>query len=957
MGGKDTGAKKQNIDTGAKKQNTSNTNGGKNEDSKDPQPGSTLKATASALKATASAWNPGSGGNTAPPPSITGAASAPAWGNKGSSTVRSAPGAGHHNRGQQGGGKKKGGGGPHQGGGGQHQGGGHHQGGGGHHHDNGNNNKGNRRRTGGKGHNDQWRQQNNPKTLPPIDLLTQNDGDVARFSSDDLLAMRLLFLTKPIQWDDEADTEVIKPPPIVRWEDDSREMEIRDSATTPRMMGDIQINQEKKKNDNKNNNNNKNKGRHNDNDTAPPLEDCAPIQRNEDTRWKAKVFTQDGKDETKDENVAESNEEILRKALLVMNKLSLTKFEKLSDAFIATGIASNEVVLGMAIDQIVKKAQREPHFSAMYAALCLKIAQTPMPALCEESHKKGKKFKKMLLSRCQDEFEEETSVKIERATVDITDPEEKLYIAGIMKKDYLGHLRFIGEMYKADLLKVRIMIRCLPILLDSSNPKSAEGDDKTPTEGEIDEEKVACFTKLMTTIGANLEEHAIALKNSGQYDVSDELDKCWDRVEMIAGIGKKKKKKGPNASQRSKFMLQDLCEMRDKGWVTRRKEETAKTIAQIHKEVAKEERIKRSTSAGNLHKQNRFPSNGNMRQMNRAATTGTTVPKKVAEVDDDGFTTIAGGGGKNISRSMSMGNVGIGRSNQNSGGRRKPGSGNLQEQDSGYMKRNNSGGSFAALNNSSNQKSPKNSRRKSSGKSTRPDFPSSSVSSPTLMEDAPPLTKEEPVVVHKTPQECAESSKNTIKEFFVGGDLDDAVLSIRELVGPKDSEEEGGSVITEDNTNLNRGAKVVEAGILHVLEMKKADVDKFMVLMKRCINDAILRTTHFSRGMNDPLEFLNDISIDAPLAIPLLVGIVAELVAMKVLQLEFLLNGPAYFLNDSNAAKFAAKVMKQLTVDGFGGSPKSLEEVKSAHLDIIERLMTDDDRSRFSSPEELFNSL
>ena len=79
-----------------------------------------------------------------------------------------------------------------------------------------------------------------------------------------------------------------------------------------------------------------------------------------------------------------------------------------------------------------------------------------------------------------------------------------------MKKDYWGHLQFIDEIYNADLLKVWIMIRCFPMLSDSTNPKSAKGDDKAPTEGEIDKEKVECFTKTITTIGENLDEHGLA---------------------------------------------------------------------------------------------------------------------------------------------------------------------------------------------------------------------------------------------------------------------------------------------------------------------------------------------------------------------------------------------------------------------------------------------------------------
>ena len=43
-------------------------------------------------------------------------------------------------------------------------------------------------------------------------------------------------------------------------------------------------------------------------------------------------------------------------------------------------------------------------------------------------------------------------------------------------------------------------------------------------------------------------------------------------------------------SSRSRFMYKDLLEMRTKGWKLRRELETAKTIAEIHQDVEREER-------------------------------------------------------------------------------------------------------------------------------------------------------------------------------------------------------------------------------------------------------------------------------------------------------------------------------------------------------------------------------
>ena len=260
------------------------------------------------------------------------------------------------------------------------------------------------------------------------------------------------------------------------------------------------------------------------------------------------VNTEEGTQGT-DANV-DSNEAILKKALLILNKLSLTLFDKLSDDFFQTGIGKNEECLSGAIELIVKKAQDEPHFSAMYAALCLKLSKMPMEF---EQEGKKKKFKKMLLTECQKEFETDTNTKIAKAIEGVEDEEEKELNKAIVKKHYLGHMRFIGELYKGDLISIKIMLMVLPQLLEAS---SDEGE-------EIDEEKIECFAKLMTVIGLILEQQSIGLRDIGKSDAYESLSQCWDRVEAFAG--KNKDLKVPKISNRIKFMLQDLLEMRENG--------------------------------------------------------------------------------------------------------------------------------------------------------------------------------------------------------------------------------------------------------------------------------------------------------------------------------------------------------------------------------------------------------
>jgi len=378
------------------------------------------------------------------------------------------------------------------------------------------------------------------------------------------LALRLSFVAAPLTWvvptvadaiaiadaDKEADKEgtdasasakvgarnVQEGPRHCRWISETRVQEIDAMASKSRLGGDVSGGARKKKKE----------------DTAPPLEDCKPLEVNSETRWKARVFQAEGAGEAEEEKEAESDAVIIKKGLLILNKLSLTKFDKLSDVFIATGIGRNEQCLAGAIELIVKKAQDEPHFAAMYAALCLKLSRTRMDfeeEVVKDGKGKSKKktFKKLLLTECQKEFETDTNYKIEKALEGVEEEEERNLKKIMVKKHYLGHMRFIGELYKGDLISIKIMLMVLPQLL--------EGNDEN---GAVDEEKVECFAKLMAVIGLILEQQSVGLRDVGKGDAFEKLQAFWDTVEAFAG-------KAASVSNRIKFMLQDLLEMRNNG--------------------------------------------------------------------------------------------------------------------------------------------------------------------------------------------------------------------------------------------------------------------------------------------------------------------------------------------------------------------------------------------------------
>lgn len=343
-------------------------------------------------------------------------------------------------------------------------------------------------------------------------------------------------------------------------------------------------------------------------------------------------------------------------------------------------------------------------------------------------------------------------------------------------------------------------------------------------------------------------------------------------------------------------MLQDLMEMKNKGWKTRRKEETAKTIEQIHKEAAKEERaMKKRGSSSNLQRMSSRSSSGDMRNLSQRSIT-----------DADGFTTVSKGSG--ISRSVSSSS--LRRSGSTSSNRGKNDGSSKPK-----LKKSTSGGSFGMLRDTS--------AGAKKDKSTKP---------PT---DAKPKEKPQEKKEYKDPQACGKSSISILKEYFVGGDTDEAVLSIFELIGSE----------TEDGA-LERGIAVIESSCGHVLESKAEDVDKYLTVLTQCVSEKKLSAEMLEGGFSGLLEFLSDIIIDAPLAGAHMSKIVGTFIKSETLKLDFLLSTPEYFRIDGKAAQFAAKVMK---------SAGSLEDASC--VEVVEKLMTEGNREEYKTVQDLIGSI
>jgi len=97
----------------------------------------------------------------------------------------------------------------------------------------------------------------------------------------------------------------------------------------------------------------------------------------------------------------------------------------------------------------------------------------------------------------------------------------------------------------------------------------------------------------------------------------------------------------------------------------------------------------------------------------------------------------------------------------------------------------------------------------------------------------------------------------------------------------------------------------------------------------RCFKENKLDALSIISGLNNPLEMLYDIVIDAPLAMDHMVNIVSEFIRANAISFDFFLKTSENFRTSPEALKFARSVL-----DNLGGEFNE----SSFNLNVLERL-------------------
>ncbi|KAI8430859.1 hypothetical protein MSG28_001001 [Choristoneura fumiferana] len=272
----------------------------------------------------------------------------------------------------------------------------------------------------------------------------------------------------------------------------------------------------------------------------------------------------------KKENLTEEDaktEELYKQFRGILNKLTPQKFDTLIEKVKNLEINNQKRLEGV-IDLVFEKAIDEPNFSKAYAAMCNKLSMLKVPADNATTPDQCVNFRALIISKCQNQFVtekvDEQVMKLEKEIEECTDPVKKKELHLMLNEENrrvrmrsVGNVRFIGELYKLKMLTAKIMMYCMSYLIDK-----------------LEEEKLECLCKLLTTIGEQVEN-----------EVKDHIEGTFKRMQEIVD------RKSNKISSRVRFMLQDVIELRKRKWVTKSVVDSQpKMMDQIQKEAEQQQR-------------------------------------------------------------------------------------------------------------------------------------------------------------------------------------------------------------------------------------------------------------------------------------------------------------------------------------------------------------------------------
>ncbi|KAJ6593442.1 hypothetical protein B0H19DRAFT_976189 [Mycena capillaripes] len=590
-------------------------------------------------------------------------------------------------------------------------------------------------------------------------------------------------------------------------------------------------------------NNNSNAGPSSGFDNPPPLQVTA-------NRWDRKTVGAVDPD---------SPEIVDRKVKGLLNKLTMEKFDSISDQIIEWANKSEKEKDGRTLIQVIRlvfeKATDEATWSEMYARLCRKMMEQISPKVQDDGIKNaegkpiagGQLFRKYLLNRCQEDFERGWVAKEATAAAAATKAMEdkaakaaneksseanasgeagdeivlysdEYYAAQKAKRQGLGLIKFIGELFKLQMLTERIMHECVKKLL---------GNVENPEEEEIES-----LCKLISTVGLLLDTQ----KARAHMDV------YFSRMKELC--------KSTNVSSRMQFMLQDVIELRERKWVARTQVAAPTTIAAVHEAAAKEKAVQEKESYNRTMSMSR---GGSRRGADRGDFPGP-----------DGWTNVASSGNTPRPPPKAGDLSNFGKIGSNSKG--LPMTFGPSSVFSG--KKDNKRESLSRASSSSNMFSML----------SQAADPAADTSSKGAAPEAPAQRRR--LILQPRTKPAEEQGSATAEATPAGSDNSDS----EEEAAPEMSEEEADKKIGEDSKeffavrNLDEAEvyfsalpavhhrRLIEKLVGTAVEAKEANAQLVADFLARAVSKELCSVDALEEGFSPLVEILEDIAIDAPKA-------------------------------------------------------------------------------------------
>ncbi|KAI3867286.1 hypothetical protein MKW98_001720 [Papaver atlanticum] len=161
---------------------------------------------------------------------------------------------------------------------------------------------------------------------------------------------------------------------------------------------------------------------------------------------------------------------ILRRVRGILNKLTVEKYTLLRNQLIDSRITTLSILDGVA-SLIFNKALTEPMFCPLYAFLCYELSLPPhgLPSVPDECVQQEITFKRLLVSKCQEAFENENRKVAETRQQIVTGVSSDVRYKE--RRRNLGEMQFICELMKQrhPILRISLAHHILYQLLDPND--------------------------------------------------------------------------------------------------------------------------------------------------------------------------------------------------------------------------------------------------------------------------------------------------------------------------------------------------------------------------------------------------------------------------------------------------------------------------------------------------------